>query len=86
MTIRVEAPGEAPREFHPVRSESRCRIGIDWYDNEEDAGIASALAKEQGARLASVGYNFGYMSIGRATYFDMVDPKTEQTIYAVVTP
>ena len=86
MKAKMYGEPQTGRVFAPVRSESRSRIGIDWYATEAQADEAAVFAKEQGVRQAALGYDFGYMSIGRATYFDMIDQKTEQTIYAVVTP
>jgi len=63
-----------------IRSESRSRIGIDWYDNEEEAEQAALVAKDRGLDMQARGYDFGYMAIGRCTAFDAPGE------FAVVTP
>lgn len=69
-----------------VRSESRCRIGIDWYDNEAEADAAAIAARQQAAIARQVGYDFGYMSIGRDRVFDRKDEDGNTVEFAVVTP
>ena len=60
-----------------IRSESRCRIGIDWYDDEDEATLAGEEAKRSpGAWQA----NIGVTQVGRDMAFDRPGE------YAVVTP
>jgi hypothetical protein len=60
-----------------VRSESRCRIGIVWYDNEAEAKTAGDAARlDPGAEAV----NIGYVQVGRDKAFDRPGE------YAVVIP
>lgn len=64
-----------------VREESRCRIGIVWYDNEAEAdALAAELAGYDGPA------NAGYVQVGRATSFDVKGPGGVTTEFAVVIP
>lgn len=60
-----------------VRSESRSRVGIDWYDNEAEADEAGRRAQ---ASPAAADANIGVVQVGRATGYDQPGE------YAVVTP
>lgn len=67
-----------------VKTESRNRIGIDWYDSEAEADAAAEALKapEMARRVAEA--NIGIVQCGRASYFDQeVDGRMA---YAVVTP
>jgi hypothetical protein len=65
----------------PIATESRCRIGIEWYTDESDAEERAAYIL---ANVDCTDANIGYVQCGRATSFDRtVD---NQRWFAVVTP
>lgn len=60
-----------------VRTESRSRVAIDWYDDEDEADAAGqAVKKSPGLE----GANLGTVQVGRDRSFDRPGQ------YAVVTP
>ena len=69
-----------PQHF-PIATESRNRIGIEWYLDEADADERAAYIL---ANVDCTDANVGYVQCGRATYFDRSVGGFKQ--YAVVTP
>lgn len=63
-----------------VRTESRCRIGITWYDSEEEAQKAAAFYERPEYRQAVADANIGFAQVGRAPSHDRPGE------YAVITP
>jgi hypothetical protein len=67
-----------------VASESRCRIGIGWYDDEDEAVAAARRMFEVYPPESISAANLGYVQVGRDTGFDYT--KNGVKLYAVVTP
>lgn len=64
-----------------VDTESRSRVGIDWYDDELEAEVAGRRAQaDPGAVEASI----GYIQVGRDRGLDRTVNGQRQ--YAVVVP
>ncbi len=68
-----------------VKSESRCRIGIDWYDNEAEAEAAAREVFQTYLPESIRSANLGYVQVGRDSGFDYTD-ESGTKLYAVVTP
>jgi hypothetical protein len=66
-----------------VKTESRSRVAIEWYDSEDEADSRSAEVLA-GDRQALAQANIGFVQCGRDSAFDM-DVNGEPA-YAVVTP
>lgn len=54
-----------PNPPAPVRTESGCKVGWNFYSNIEDAERCSCWAQEEAKFRASRGYDFGYQNPGR---------------------
>lgn len=70
-----------------VKSESRCRVGISWYDNEAEAvAVAEQMMASPGLARAIADANVGYVQCGRDPAFDLKDEGGNRVAFAVVTP
>lgn len=70
-----------------VRSESRSRIGIDWYDTEAEAEAASEKMLNNPRLAGSIAdANIGFAQCGRDRGFDLKDADGNRIVFAVVTP
>lgn len=47
-----------------IKTESGCKVGWHFYDNEEEAIKASKSAREIGIRMLGQGYDFGWQLPG----------------------
>lgn len=63
-----------------VRTESRCRIGIAWYDNEDEANEADLKLVQHYGLWSINAANVGFAQCGRASEHDRPGE------YAVITP
>lgn len=63
-----------------VRTESRCRIGITWYDTEAEAVEADRKMSDFYSKLSLSEANIGFAQCGRAPEHDQPGE------YAVITP
>ena len=48
----------------PIRSESGCKVGWNFYATQEEAKACAAWAEAEGRYKASLGYDFGYCTPG----------------------
>ena len=69
-----------------THTESRCRIGIDWYDNEAEANEAAARMFATYPAESLNGASIGYVQVGRDPGFDRKDEHGAVVEFAVVTP
>lgn len=67
-----------------VKTESRSRIGIDWYDDEVEALEAAERLRAPEMAQSVANANIGYVQCGRDPVFDRVIDGVQ--CYAVVTP
>ena len=68
-----------------VKRDSRCRVGVLWFDSEPEADAYWQQLKTDPAQWQSIAdANIGYVQCGRSRFHDTeVDGKPA---YAVVTP
>lgn len=69
-----------------VKQESRCRVGIVWYDTEQEAQKVSDSMFENYPAQSIADANIGYVQCGRDAAFDMKDESGAKVGFAVVTP
>lgn len=69
-----------------VKTESRNRIGIVWYDDETEAQEAADKMFETYPAQSIADANIGYAQCGRDTGFDLKDESGAKVAFAVVTP
>lgn len=70
-----------------IKSESRNRIGIDWYDTEAEAEEKAAIMLDNPDWADAIAAaNIGFAQCGRDRAFDLKDADGTRYGYAVVTP
>lgn len=47
-----------------VKTDSGCRVGWVWYDNQPEAKDRAEKEREQANRMVGQGYDFGYVYPG----------------------
>lgn len=69
-----------------VRRESRNRIGIIWFDSEQEATDFAARLSEEYGQDTIIDANIGFAQCGRDPVFDRKDENGKSIEFAVVTP
>lgn len=74
------------QKFNPVRTDSRSKVGIEWYATEAEALARVPSVIESARRQVAQGYDFGWLNVGRNSGFDTKDAEGNVVEFAVVTP
>jgi hypothetical protein len=69
-----------------VKTESRNRIGVTWFDNEDEADEYALQLVTLYPQDAIAQANIGFAQCGRDRAFDLKDEEGNRTAFAVVTP
>jgi hypothetical protein len=69
-----------------TRTESRSRVGIQWFDNEAEANDVAAHLAETYGEESIADANIGFIQVGRDPALDRRDEHGAAIEFAVVTP